>query len=144
MYDDSFVHHNLKETPLHLRTNSRLGSEDRICINTRKDFESLQSPLRLCINFKNIIYIGISHDHDQCKSNVIPVTTYAATQDRTWTITKTAISYQITGNDIEPLELTFNSLHCGKIAKTMNFGWLQFRISLEGVSTAHYFETASK
>jgi hypothetical protein len=133
------VHHNLNETPLKLRTNSKLGSNDYVCIGMRNNVVA-NPQLYLYIQFYSKIYIRISYsDMNLCERNDIAITTLSLTQDRTWTITKTQISYQITGNDIEPLELTFNSLHCGKIAKTMNFGWLRFFIKLKGVSTVYHF-----
>ena len=90
--------------------------------------------------------MSISHSHDQCKVDWVKVRSLSLTRDRTWTITKTPTSYRITGNDIKPLEITFDSLeHCRKMAKTMNFGWLYFVVQLNGVSTAyHFIETASK
>jgi hypothetical protein len=142
--NEAYVYQNLNNTSLQLKTNSKLGSHDYVCIAFRKD-TSLYSRLHLCIRFYSQIYISIQHSANQCYQNYVPVTTFSRTQDRTWKIKKTPTSYRITGNDIEPLELTFNSLHCGKIARTMNFGWLRFYTRLSNVSAAyHFIATKSK
>jgi hypothetical protein len=131
------VYHNLNDTPLQLRTNSKLGSKDYVSISMRKD--TLGFPrLYLSIRYYSKIYIRIRSSDKKCNQNLVPVTTLSVTEDRIWSIIKTPTSYRITGNDIEPLELTFNSLHCGKMAKTMNFSWLGFHTRLSSMSTAYY------
>jgi hypothetical protein len=137
--DMDMWHHNLQVRPLQIRTNSRIGSGDLVCIYMFSDVTGAQR-LYLCIHFDSQIFISIWHSQnfDECKWDVIPVQNVSLSQNRTWTVTKTPISYRITGDDIEPLDLTCKFLQSGEIAKSINFGWLEWHIKSESRSSVHY------
>jgi hypothetical protein len=100
--------------------------------------------LNLCIYFGDQVLIVTHQGEGKCEQDMIPVQTLSQTLDRTWRIYKTPTSYQISGNDIEPVDLKFEYLHCGEIAKTTNFGWLKSQTDLPGLAAAFYFIDKSK
>ena len=100
--------------------------------------------LNMCIYFGDQVLIVTYQGEGKCEQDMIPVQTLTQTLDRTWRIYKTPTSYQISGNDIEPVDLKFDYFHCGEIAKTTNFGWLKSRTDLVGLTTAFYFIDKSK
>ena len=104
--------------------------------------ENVRDPtgLYLCIDFYYQIFISTSDNDDWCNWKSWRVETLSKTKsdEKTWAIYKTQTSFQITGDEIEPLDLKFH-LFCGDLAKTTNFGWLMFDVELETHSAASYF-----
>lgn len=143
MKNGEFVFHNLKEKPLQLRTSSKIGTEDTVCIAIEEDVMS-SSPLLLCIYFGDEIFIQTSHSAGFCDSNYFAIGQLSNTDDRIWSISKTSTSFLIRSDDIYSLNIDFDDLGCGSIAKSRNFGWLKFVTYLEDPSTAYYLEYKSK
>ena len=137
--NDAYAYHNLRNTPIQIKTNSRIGSREEICIALRNNV--IQSPaLKLCINFDSEVIVYVAQPDHQCQIDEVKVTFNSNTDDRIWKIHKTLTSYRISGNVIDSFDMNFKESHCGEIAKTLDFGWLQFKTAYyDDKSTASYF-----
>lgn len=133
----SYIYHNFREGPLKIKTNSKIGSDDHVCIGFKNDPQEYAG-LHICITFSTKVYIVTMHMESKCNMDFKSVNTVSQTQDRNWEVHKTASSFKVTGNDIEPVELEFAEINCGEIAKRKNFGWHYSQINLGGISSAFY------